>query len=228
MKRVKTGINGLDEMLNGGIPAQRHVLVTGGPGTGKTTFCMEYLYRGALNGEKGAFITLEESPEVVIENTIATFPKWTDFKNLIDKKIISVIKPDRTDFTSFSDIAQACCTQMKTTRLVIDSSTILKLSFDNPLEFRKKLVDFLSFARNLDATILMTAELSYPVRGKIHYSIEQFAADGVIILYNLEKAEKRVRALEILKMRGTDHSRDLVPMKFTPSGITVYQGEKVY
>jgi len=60
------------------------------------------------------------------------------------------------------------------------------------------------------------------------YTLEQFVADGVIVLYNLEREEKRIRALEILKMRGTDHVQDLVPMKITPEGIKIYVGEKVY
>jgi len=53
-------------------------------------------------------------------------------------------------------------------------------------------------------------------------------ADGVINLYSLDQGEKRVRALEIMKMRATDHSRDLVPFKITPTGVEVYPHERVY
>ena len=228
MERVKTGIKGLDEMLNGGIPNHHHVVLCGGPGTGKTMLGFEFLYKGAKMGHKGVFISLEEDPKVMVENVKATFPKWKDIDELIKKGMIFVIKPDRYDFSNFSDILQSYITHHNVKRAVIDSATILKLSFENELMFRKRLVDFLSFIRNLDCTVIMTAELSMPIRGKIKYTIEQFVADGVIILYNLERGEKRVRALEIIKMRGTDHSRDLVPMKFTPSGIEVYMGEKVY
>jgi len=226
--RSKTGISGLDEMLGGGIPYQHHVLVCGGPGTGKTLFGIEYLYRGAKLGEKGVLISLEEDPDRIVGNVKATFPKWNDLDQLIKDKKLFIIKPDKYDFKNFSDILQSYITQHKVKRVVIDSSTILKLSFENMLEFRKMMVDFLSFVGNLECTVLMTAEMENPVRGKLKFSVEQFVADGVILLYNLAKGEKRLRALEILKMRGTEHSQDLVPLKITPTGIKIFIGEKVY
>ena len=228
IERIKTGIEGLDELLKGGVPDHHHVLVCGGPGTGKTLLCIEFLYRGAKLGEKGVFISLEELPETIIKNVESTFSNWKDFKKLVEEKKITIIKPARYDFVNFSDILQSYVTQHKVKRVVVDSATILKLSFDKEIEFRKKLVEFLGFVRNLDCTIFMTAELSYPIREKMKFSLEQFVADGVIILYNLEREEKRVRAMEVLKMRGTDHVQDLVPMKITNDGIKIYVGEKVY
>ncbi|MEM2174291.1 MAG: ATPase domain-containing protein [Candidatus Aenigmatarchaeota archaeon] len=228
MEKVKTGIEGLDEMLKGGVPDHHHVLVCGGPGTGKTLLCMEFLYRGAKAGEKGVFISLEELPEVIIQNVEATFPGWKDFKNLVKENKIIIVKPAKYDFTNFSDILQSYVIHHKAKRVVIDSATILKLSFEKEIEFRKKIVEFLSFVRNLNCITFLTAELSLPSRERMKYTIEQFVADGVIILYNFEKEEKRVRALEVLKMRGTEHIQDLVPMKITKDGIKVYVGEKVY
>jgi circadian clock protein KaiC len=228
MERIKTGIEGLDELLKGGVPDHHHVLVCGGPGTGKTLLCMEFLYRGAKLGEKGVFISLEELPDIIIKNVESTFSNWKDFKKLVEEKKITVIKPAKYDFVNFSDILQSYVIHHKVKRIVIDSATILKLSFNKEIEFRKKLVEFLSFVRNLDCTIFLTAELSYPIREKMKFSLEQFVADGVIILYNLEREEKRIRALEVLKMRGTDHVQDLVPMKITNDGIKIYVGEKVY
>jgi len=228
MKKVKTGIKGLDEMLEGGIPEKHHVLVCGGPGTGKTILCMEYLYRGAEMGEKGLFITLEENPDRIIENMKHAFPKWTKFEKFINERKIIIEKPNRYDFKNFSDIFQSYVTVHKVKRAVIDSATILKLSFESPMEFRKRLFDFLSFVTNLDCTVLLTSELSIPFRDKMRFSLEQFVVDGVIILYSVQRKEKRIRALEILKMRGTNHAKDLVPFKITSNGIVVYKGEKVY
>ena len=56
----------------------------------------------------------------------------------------------------------------------------------------------------------------------------RFVADGIIVMYNIEKQEKRVRAIEVLKMRGTDHAREVAPLRMTPGGIDVFEGEKVY
>ena len=145
-KKIKTGIEGLDEMLNGGIPAKHHVLISGGPGSGKTLLCMEYLYRGAKNGEKGLFISLEEGQETLIENTRGAFSKWKDFESMIGKSIF-IVKPAMYDFKNFSDILQSYVVNHGVKRVVIDSSTLLRFSFDEPIEFRKKFIEFLGFLR---------------------------------------------------------------------------------
>lgn len=196
IERRKTGIKGLDDMLKGGLPDHNHVVVCGGPGTGKTLFGMEFLYNGAKAGEKGLFISLEELPEMIVNNTSAAFPEWKDLRKLVEEKKLIIVKPDQYDFANFSDILQAYITQHGVRRAVIDSATILKLSFEKDLEFRKRLVEFLSFVRKLDCTTLLTAEMSMPVRGMMRYTLEHFVADGVVVLYNLEKGERRIRALE--------------------------------
>jgi KaiC/GvpD/RAD55 family RecA-like ATPase len=132
------------------------------------------------------------------------------------------------DFKNFSDILQSYVVNHGVKRVAIDSSTLLRFSFDETIEFRKKFIEFLGFLRNLDCTALITSELENPLRSKLKFSVEQFAADGIIILYNMPRKEKRIRALEIVKMRGTDHSRDLVPMKISDNGIVVFPGEKIY
>ena len=114
------------------------------------------------------------------------------------------------------------------TRIVVDSSTVLKMYFTSKLEFRRKLFELMDFLSNINCTMMLTAELPTSDRATMRHGAEQFVVDGIIILYNLEKAEKRIRAIEILKMRGTDHAREIAPIKFGQDGIEVYEGEKVY
>jgi len=229
VERVKTGIDGLDEMLNGGIPRNHHVVVCGGPGTGKTTFGTQYLYKGAKDfGETGAYITLEEQPDKIIEDAKQAFPQWTDFQQLLDQRKINFVSVGKRDFTHFLDVIQSFVTQHNAKRVVIDSSTILELYFGSPYEYRQNLFDLLDFLGRLDCTVLIIAEHSSPDREKMTYDLTQFLADGVILLYNLPREEKRLRGLEILKMRGTDHSHNFVPMKFSDAGIVVFPEEKVY
>src|SRR5271157_743254 len=97
MDRIQTGITGLDEMLNGGIPNGRHVALYGGPGAGKTSFCFEFIYRGAKMGENGLYITLEETIEDIEENMRSTFPLFTDVPQLIAEKKMEIIKPDKLE-----------------------------------------------------------------------------------------------------------------------------------
>ena len=229
VERVKTGIEGLDRMLEGGIPKNNCVLVCGGPGTGKTSVCLEFLYRGAkLYGEKGAFISLEESPETIVKNFMASFPKLGDITELIDSKMISLMKVKKFDLQSFADIVQSYVNDLGVSRVAIDSSTVLKLYFKTPTEFRTNMFDVIEFLKKTNCTALFTAEMPVSSRKGMKADVEQFFSDGVIILYNFEKGLKRVNAIEILKMRGTSHSKHLVPLAITSEGVKVFPEEKVY
>ena len=228
MERVETGISGLDEMLNGGIPAKRHVALYGGPGSGKTSFGFEYLYRGAKKGENGVYITLEETYDDIIENMKMTFPMFTDVPKLVKEKKLNIVKPDKLELEEVANILEEQITDNDVSRAVIDSATMIRMSFKSEIEYRQTLFEFLSLLRNLDCTSITTLEASSPVKSEIKFDIEHFVMDGIINLYNLDREDRRIRALEIFKMRGTNHSRDLVPFKVTPSGIKVYVGEKVF
>lgn len=228
MERVETGISGLDEMLNGGIPARRHVALYGGPGSGKTSFGFEYLYRGAKKGENGVYITLEETYDDIVNNMKMTFPMFTDVPKLVKSKKLNIVKPDRLELEEVASILEVQITDNDVSRAVIDSATMIRMAFQSEIEYRQTLFEFLSLLRNLDCTSITTLEASSPVKSEITFDIEHFVMDGIINLYNLDREDRRIRALEIFKMRGTNHSRDLVPFKVTPSGIKVYVGEKVF
>ncbi len=228
MERVETGISGLDEMLNGGIPARRHVALYGGPGSGKTSFGFEYLYRGAKKAENGVYITLEETYDDIIDNMKMTFPMFTDVPKLVKEKKLNIVKPDKLELEEVANILEEQITDNDVSRAVIDSATMIRMSFKSEIEYRQTLFEFLSLLRNLDCTSITTLEASSPVKSEIKFDIEHFVMDGIINLYNLDREDRRIRALEIFKMRGTNHSRDLVPFKVTPSGIKVYVGEKVF
>jgi KaiC/GvpD/RAD55 family RecA-like ATPase len=228
MDRVKTGISGMDEMLNGGIPSGRHVALYGGPGAGKTSFCFEYLYQGAKMGEAGLYISLEETADDILENMKSTFPLFTEVPALVESKKLELVKPDKLDLEDVANLLEDRITSNNIKRAVIDSATMIRLSFKTEVEYRQTLFEFLSLLRNLDVTTITTVEATTARREEMKFDIEHFVMDGIINLYNMDREDRRVRALEIFKMRGTDHSRDLVPFKVTPSGIKVYVGEKVF
>lgn len=228
MERVATGIAGLDEMLNGGIPKGRHVALYGGPGAGKSSVCFEYLYQGAKAGENGLYITLEETQEDILENMKNTFPMLADTSQLIEENKLEIVKPEKLNLEDVANILEDRITSNDIKRATIDSATMIRLSFPSEVEYRQTLFEFLSLLRNLDVTTITTVEASTAKKSDMKFDIEQFVMDGIINLYNLDREDRRVRALEIFKMRGTDHSRDLVPFKVTPSGTKVYVGEKVF
>lgn len=228
MERIKTGISGLDEMLNGGIPKRRHVAIYGGPGCGKTSFCFEYLYRGAEESENGVYITLEETEEDIIENMRNTFPMLKNTEKFVKEKKLEIVKPEKFEMEEIAGIIEDRIASNEVKRAVIDSATMIRMSFGTELEYRQTLFEFLSLLRNLDCTSITTLEATSAMKAEMRFDIEHFVMDGIINLYNLDREDRRIRALEIFKMRGTDHSRELVPFKVTPSGIKVYVGEKVF
>ena len=245
MEKVKTGISGLDEMLNGGIPAGNQVFLCGGPGTGKSTLAMEYLYRGAKAGEKGLFFSLEEDPEQIVRVFSTVFSEWKDLKALIDSGQITIAGQESyvhlekgagagtgtTQAYTFSRLTGSIIglvSDNKVKRVVIDSSNIIKMFFDSDLVFRRTMLGLLRQLKKIGCTTLITGEIHSLGREGFTFDAEHFLADGLIMLYNIQQQEKRLSAIEVLKMRSTAHSRSLTPLKITSSGISVYVGEKVY
>lgn len=228
MERIKTGISGLDDMLMGGLPKNKHVALYGGPGTGKSSFGFEFLYRGAAQNENGIYVSLEETAEEMLENMRNTFPEIESVNDFVKAKKLQFLKPDKLNLEEIAEIVEDGISDNDVKRVVIDSATMVRLSFEYELEYRQTLFEFFSLLRNLDCTVMMTLEASSPRKEQVTFDIEHYVMDGIINLYSLEQGDRRIRALEIMKMRGTDHSRELVPFKVLPTGIKVYVGEKVF
>ncbi len=229
MEKVATGISGLDRMLNGGIPANHTVAVCGGPGTGKTLLSFEYLYHGAKDyNQPGLFVSLVEAPRFLLNNLRATFSEWTDIDTLINEGKLFISKPDTFDLVNIADMIEKYILEHSVRRVVIDSANVLRINFDNVTEYRQTVQEFLNLLSGMNCTTFMTYELPRYSRENQRFSVEQFISDGIIDLYYIQRQEKRVRALEILKMRGTGFIEDLVPFRITSHGLEVYVGEKIY
>jgi KaiC/GvpD/RAD55 family RecA-like ATPase len=220
MERVPTGIEGLDTLLSGGFVRKRHVLISGGPGTGKTTVGYEYLYRGAEQyNEKGLFVSLEQSPDRVVEGAKAVFSKWNWDKHLVENIIFTRILKD--DFDKIRDVIRDYVEGQDVKRIVIDSLTILRLYFRTEDAYRNNLYELLEFLADFNATCVLTVEKSHTKRGDAVYDMEEFVADGLIRLYLIPKERDRLRALEVVKMRDVEHSMKLCPFKITSEGLLV-------
>jgi KaiC/GvpD/RAD55 family RecA-like ATPase len=223
-KRVQTGIAGFDEMIGGGFLPKHNILVAGGPGSGKTTMCMEFLYNGAEKyGEKGLFVSLEEKQDKLVEN-LKQGMSW-DLKKHIDRGSLKIVTIDDYNWEHLADVLQAHITRHGVKRVVIDTLTLLKMNTKDEFEFRRNFIGLMSFLENLDCTTLITAESGSMTREEAAYSLEEFIVDGVLVLYNLPVKNQRRRAIEVLKMRGVKHSNQMFPFKITEDGIVVYQEE---
>ena len=229
MKRVLTGIDGLDKLLHGGVPEDKNIAICGGPGTGKTLISFEFLLKGAQKGETGLFISLQEDEKSVVSNARATFNDMSnEIQLMMDDEKILFYKPRTLDINELLSYVEKAVLEKNIKRVVIDSANVLKLNFKDKYTYRLTIQEFLIFLSNMNCTMMLNYEMSTSDRDKIKYGLEQFIADGIINVYNLVRQEKRVRALEIIKMRGTEHEKDLVPFKITSRGIQVFVGENVY
>jgi len=157
--RVPTGVPGLDELLGGGFVRRRHVILCGGPGSGKTTLAYEFLYRGASQfNDKGLYVSLEQGPERVVEGAKALFSDWDWDKYLDSHIVVTRIKID--DFNHLQDIIGNYVQEHGIKRVVVDSLTLLRLYFRGEDSYRNNLYELLNYLEGLDCTTLLTLEKS--------------------------------------------------------------------
>ncbi len=228
MERVKTGISGLDELIEGGIPKGSAVLVSGGTGTCKTIFSMQFAYNGALlYNEPALFVSIENNPKNVSWN-VESFG-W-DIQKLMAAKKLSIYRLPIGSKRSFADqlndqleTITSMVKQLKATRLVIDSTTALASLIGEPAAVRSLLFKFTDGLKELDCTTILTAETKNLKTEFSAFGVEEFVADAVIALYFTPPN----RSIFIRKMRGTNHSKTVHPFEITGEGIVVKPKEQV-
>lgn len=228
--RIKTGIPGLDELITGGIPRQSTVLLAGSPGAGKSIFAMQFLVNGAeLFGEAGLYISFEEDPASLRETGMLF--GW-DIEKLEKQKKIKIIFEDPYEIKSF---AAAMSGQIYNTlretnakRIVFDSITYMGVTQDNQYKLRKHIAELGRRLKKMDISTLFISESPEGPNDPRIFKMDEFAADGVIRLYNLLIKGTRQRAIEIVKLRKTNHDTFLHPFIISEKGIVAYPKEQVF
>jgi len=238
VERVKTGIPGMDEILNGGIPKRNVVLLSGGPGTGKSIFGQQFLYAGLRNGDGGIYVALEEHP-VQVRLQMAQFGwevKEYEFKNkfaIVDaftSGIGEAAKREKyvvravDDFQSLADVIKVAVKEVNAERAVIDSVTTLYIT--KPTLARGMIMQLKRILAGLGCTSLLISQVSVTERGFGGPGVEH-AADGIIRLDLDEVEGKLYRSLIVWKMRGTSHSMTRHPFEITEKGIIVFSEKTI-
>ncbi len=246
--RVPTGIPGLDKMLEGGIPRGYTVLVAGGPGSGKSTLAMQFIYSGIKKyGEEGVYVSLQENPDDIKKNfsRYGWDLKKVDIVSLIPTKAgvledTEYIVPaklegkgEEVDFRKFSidSIKELITEKVKAKgakRIVIDSLAPLLFQIEDSFSIRQEILALSMLLGKLGCTSLMVTEMPEGEKGVSRFGVEEFMTQGIIVVYNITKGSDRVRGLEILKMRGTKHSKKICLMDIADEGIVVYPTEDLH
>ena len=251
-EHVPSGIPGLDELLGGGYPRGRVILVTGGLGSGKTLMAMQFLLDGLDRfDERGVFVSLEESRSHLIsemsnfgwdlekyeqKNQIAIvdasplrqISKEGDQKTGLSPESDKSVRIRGPEFSiqALSTVIRNYMRVTRATRIVVDPITSLSLQFMDNYQRRSAMIDLLDSLVGMGTTSLVTAEMGNQFGfGLTQREIpsEEYLCHGVIVLHNSHVAGRGiVSTIEIEKMRECKHDRQLHPYSIMENGVTVY------
>ena len=219
LKRIKSGIPGLDGLIEGGLVQGSVTMVTGSTGCGKTIFGTQFLWHGLQKGETCVYITLEEDPTDIKED-VRNFG-W-DFVKYEKKGLCKIIYHDPAQVNNLPSVMMEEISKLRANRLVIDSSSVLGLNIEKPSQIRRRLFALISALKTHDGcTALVLSEVPEDSKALSRWGVEEFVVDGVIVLNYLGIGEEYNRSLMIRKMRRTDHGKDIYPFEITDKGISV-------
>jgi len=239
---LKTEILGFDELFaEGGVPKGNSVLVAGGPGTGKSILCRQICYNLVSKGKKCMYVSFEESTERIIKSMESfgwDVRKYVEDGSLLIQKI-NPLDILRMKFGSIGGSGSAAELSYKIKPLIIpknfqpeviavDSLTaIIEASVTKDRNYRVYLQQLFGFFEETGATsFLITETEPLPTRYS-ESGIEEFLADGIIVLYNIQKKDVRENAIEVLKMRSSKHQKKIVLMEITDKGVKVHPDKRV-
>jgi KaiC/GvpD/RAD55 family RecA-like ATPase len=225
--RVSTGVPGFDQLVEGGLLGNRLYVVSGPPGSGKTTFCTQFVTEGAKQGEDCVYVTMHETKTELMQD-MAGFDFGFEramqsdsirFLNLVTEEGKRTI----TQFGSDGGLTNrlvAFIEHNDVDRVVIDSTMLLQHFLT---DLSEEITGFLSALKQTEATTLLISEMTDPTS----YADEHYLAHGVIFFHNFLEQGSMTRGTQVIKMRGTAIDCDIRAIKFSDAGLRVNPDEIV-
>jgi circadian clock protein KaiC len=221
-ERVKTYIPGLDDMLHGGYLPQTANLVEGPPGTGKSTIGMQFIYNGILHNEPGLIVTFEEFPQQYYRD--AEGFGW-DFRKLEREGKLRVImtspEVSRSDLESVGGTIETLAREMGARRILVDSVSHFDQLTTDTIELRAIVYGFVNALKREGLTSILTRESRALLGGDDEEDDIAFVVDSYVLLRYVEIESAIHRALLALKLRGSDHAKDIRQFEITSKGIEI-------
>ncbi|MEO8991549.1 MAG: ATPase domain-containing protein [Nitrosospira sp.] len=216
-KRASMGTPGLDEMLGGGLPVGYSLLVVGPSGSGKTILATEFLSEGIRRGEPGVIAAFEKSPSQLLSTKLSALVK-TGKVGVIDTRTLD-LSIDQVLHDMMKMIKR-----MQAKRVVIDSLSgfALALAPEFSEDFRGSLYRMIAELTDLGVTVIMTSELEDRYTD-LRFSPfgSAFLADAIIVQRYIEIESQFKRVLSVVKVRGSDHSKNIRQFDITGEGIVL-------
>lgn len=244
--RIKTGIPGLDELVEGGLVKNHVYMITGPPGSGRTTFSIQFLIQGASQNEKGLYVALTDTPTNVLKQmsrykfNLVNYVKakkifFMDYTSELfegTKKKTGALESEIFDLSAEQSAPKGLLEKLEPIinkagieRLVIDSTTALPFLTKSRENESKQIAQYLNTLKQMDVTtILLSEQLEHDI-----FRFEHYLSSGIINLSYFSNHEDHdmTRAIQLLKIRGTKHDSALHPISFTNHGLKVGGGTTV-
>jgi circadian clock protein KaiC len=220
-KRCKTGISKLDELIGEGIPRGSSLLVGGVAGTGKTVLLLEFIYRGALLGEKGIVFTFEETEERL--RATARGLGW-DFDRQIELGMIEIVFTPQPNIMVEGHLLmmRERAEAFQARRVAVDSVSVFLHKVKDPQISREKIFQLASIIQNTQAVGLFATDIPYGSTQISRFGVEETVVDGVVLLSLIEEGLERQRYIEVYKLRNTAHLKGRHTMAIGPGGLMIY------
>jgi len=228
LAKAATGIKGLDEITNGGLPRRRATLVCGGPGCGKTLLGTQFLVHGALQqDEPGVFMSFEEPPGELAENSRSL---GYDLEDLVARRKLAIdyVRVDRAEIVEsggydldglFIRLAHAI-DSIGAKRVVLDTIEMLFSGLTETVALRAELHRLFQWLKEKGVTTVVTGERGN--EGLTRHGLEEYLTDCVIVLDQRVANQEATRRLRILKYRGSAHSNNEFPFLIDNRGLSVF------
>jgi KaiC/GvpD/RAD55 family RecA-like ATPase len=222
--RVSSGVAGLDPLIGGGLPSGRLYVLSGPPGSGKTTISTQFLVDGARQGENCLFVSMHESRADIVEDMSGYefgFDRAIETDRLTFVDVFSsegkrLFRPPgkHRDASSLVNRLTGFIDSNGIDRVVVDSTMLLDHFLSDA---ESDIIQFLTSLKRTDATVVLISEMTDPTA----YADEHYLAHGVVFLHNFLEEGGMRRGIQVLKMRGTAIDTDIHDLSFDDDGVSV-------
>jgi circadian clock protein KaiC len=219
--RCRTGIEKLDQLLGEGIPRGSSLLVGGVAGTGKTVLLLEFIYRGAIAGEKGIVFSFEETAARL--RAAARGLGW-DLDDQIARGMVQIVFIPQPNIMVEAHLLmmRERVAAMGARRVAVDSISVFLHKVKDPQINREKVFQLATIVQNAQAVGLFATDIAYGSGQISRFGVEETVVDGVILLTSTEERLERERYIEVYKLRNTAHLKGRHSMVIGRGGLTIF------